>query len=129
MKRFRTMSVLFLALLLAFTMTGCGKTGAAADAGAETKTETQSSENAAEAGGVNLKDLLKELYTSEDALGLAGKYSFCSEIPDTEIDPALLGTWKLADGSLAYTYNEDGTSVASLELYGDNQNTFTESWS
>ena len=65
------------------------------------------------------------LYTSENDLELTDKYTSTADIPDANIDPALIGTWKTADGSMAYTFHDDGTAKASMERYGDNEFTFT----
>ena len=108
-------------LMMAFALIGCG--GNYEAAGKES--ETTESENAADTQGVNLKDMLMMLYTSENDLELTDKYTSTADIPDANIDPALIGTWKTADGSMAYTFHDDGTAKASMELYGDNEFTFT----
>lgn len=91
---------------------------------ADTVKEVGAEKDAA-ARGVDLKEMLRALYTSEEELGLAGKYTSTKDIPEAKVDPELVGVWKRADGSLTYVYNEDGTAVASMELYGDNESTFT----
>ena len=73
---------------------------------------------------VNLRDKLASLVTSDEALGVKGKYSALSDITDGSVDKDLIGTWKTADGETSYVYNEDGTVKASSE-YGDTQTKFT----
>lgn len=121
MKHIKKAFILLLSLALVMAMAGCGGSSEAKDSeGAE-----ESAEEAVETGGINLKEMLTALYASEDGLGLAGKYTSISDIPDAKIDPELVGTWKKADESLTYTYNEDGTATASMEPYGDSETTFT----
>ena len=73
---------------------------------------------------VNLREKLESLMTSDDALGIKGKYSALSEITDGSIDKDLVGSWKTADGEASYTFSEDGTAKASSE-YGDAEIKFT----
>lgn len=115
MKNFRNRFCILLSLVMVFVMTGCAgnETAGGGDSGA------------GENGGVNLKDMLTELYVSEEQLDLSDRYTSTEDIPDTFIDPELAGTWKTADGSTSYTYREDGTATFSAELYGDNESTFT----
>jgi len=73
---------------------------------------------------VNLRDKLESLMTSDDALGIKGKYSALSDITDGSVDKDLIGTWKTADGETTYVINEDGSAKASSE-YGDSEVKFT----
>ena len=102
------------ALMLA--MTACGGSSQTSGGGSSAGT-------AAEA--VNLREKVDALYTTEEDLGLSGKYTSSAEIAEAAIDPELVGTWKTADGSVSYTYREDGTATASTEGYGGSDYTFT----
>jgi hypothetical protein len=73
---------------------------------------------------VNLRDKLESLMTSDDALGIKGKYSAIADITDGKVDKDLVGTWKTADGETSYTFGEDGTAKATSE-YGDSEVKFT----
>jgi len=73
---------------------------------------------------VNLRDKLESLMTSDDALGIKGKYSALADITDGKVDKDLVGTWKTADGETSYTFGEDGTAKATSE-YGDSEVKFT----
>lgn len=92
-----------LCLLMAVSLIGCGMT-----LGKE----------------VNLRDKLESLMTSDDALGIKGKYSALADITDGKVDKDLVGTWKTADGETSYTFGEDGTAKATSE-YGDSEVKFT----
>ena len=92
-----------LCLLMAVSLIGCGMT-----LGKE----------------VNLRDKLESLMTSDDALGIKGKYSVLADITDGKVDKDLVGTWKTADGETSYTFGEDGTAKATSE-YGDSEVKFT----
>ncbi len=74
---------------------------------------------------VNLRDKLTSLMTTDEALGVKGKYNTFEDIKDGSVDKDLIGTWKTADGSTTYVYNEDGTAKASMEDYGETDTTFT----
>ena len=102
------------ALMLA--MTACGGSSQTSGGGSSAGT-------AAEA--VNLREKVDALYTTEEDLGLSGKYTSSAEIAEAAIDPELVGTWKTAGGSVSYTYREDGTATASTEGYGGSDYTFT----
>ena len=73
---------------------------------------------------VNLRDKLDSLMVTDDALGIKGKYNALSDIADGSIDKDLIGTWKSADGTISYVYNEDGT-VKSTSEYGETEVKFT----
>lgn len=74
---------------------------------------------------VNLRDKLTSLMTTDEALGVKGKYNTIEDIKDGSVDKDLTGTWKTADGSITYVYNEDGTAKASMEDYGETDTAFT----
>ena len=63
---------------------------------------------AAPAKEINLRDKLTSLAATDESLGLKGKYNAFDEI-DGSVDSDLAGTWKNADGSVTYTFNDDGT--------------------
>ena len=74
---------------------------------------------------VNLRDKLASLMTTDEAIGVKGKYEKFEDIKDGSVDKDLVGTWKTADGQTTYVYNEDGTAKASMEGYGESEITFT----
>lgn len=118
MRHFRKIAAIVLSSALMLAMTACGGSSQASGGGSGAGT-------ASGAKSVNLREKLDALYTTEESLGLAGKYTSTADIPDTSVDPELVGTWKKADGSVTYTYGEDGSAKASMELYGDTDYTFT----
>ena len=65
------------------------------------------------------KELLKSMMTSEEELGIAGKYHTVADITDGKTDPDLVGVWKTADQSFTYHYNEDGTAYFESTDYGN----------
>ena len=119
MRNVKKSLIIILSMVLIYAMAGCGGGTDTADGNSREAAEENS------AAGVNLRDMLKTLYTSEDDLELAGLYTSTADIPDTQIDPELVGTWKLADGSTTYIYQEDGTAKTADELYGDTESTYT----
>ena len=124
MKHYKRLFTILLVLVFVFAMTGCGGASDQSSEGGEEQAAEETSEATSDAQGVDLKEVLKTLYTSEEELGLVDKYTSTADIPDTFVDPDIVGTWKMADGSVTYTYNEDGTAKTSMELYGDNESTF-----
>ena len=94
---------LALCILMAVSLFGCGKSAAKE---------------------INLRDKLASLMTTDEGIGLKGKYAALEDIADGTVDKDLVGTWKTADGETAYTYNEDGTSKAT-STYGDSESRFT----
>ena len=62
--------------------------------------------------------------TSDDALGLNGKYKALSDIKDGSVDKDLVGTWKTSDGTTTYVYGEDGICKSTTEA-GDSEIKFT----
>ena len=68
---------------------------------------------------VDLREMLKELSVSEQALGIEGKYTALSDVAGGSADPALTGKWVSADGTTSYTYGADGTETVESETYGD----------
>lgn len=79
---------------------------------------------AAPAKEINLRDKLTSLAATDESLGLKGKYNAFDEI-DGSVDSDLAGTWKNADGSVTYTFNDDGTYATESEGYGSSQARFT----
>ena len=106
MDRMKKLSCALLCALFVLSFAGCGAK----------KTE---------ADGVDLREKLASLVVTDEALGLAGKYSALSDIRDGSVDPALVGTWVTADGEYAYTYEESGTASVASPSYGDTQIQFT----
>ncbi len=94
---------LVLCLLMAVSLFGCGQSAAKE---------------------INLRDKLASLVTTDEGIGLKGKYSALEDVAGGAVDKDLVGTWKTADGETAYTYNEDGTTIASSS-YGDVESRFT----
>lgn len=121
MKHIKQVLLIAFSLMMVFALIGCGGNNEAA----VEKNETTEVEKDADTQGLNLRDMLMMLYTSENDLELTDKYTSTADIPDANIDPVLIGTWKTADGSMAYTFHDDGTAKASMERYGDNEFTFT----
>lgn len=116
MRHQRKLAAIVLSSALMLAMTACGGSSQTSGGGSSAGT-------AAEA--VNLREKVDALYTTEEDLGLSGKYTSSAEIAEAAIDPELVGTWKTADGSVSYTYREDGTATASMEGYGGSDYTFT----
>ena len=116
MRHQRKLAAIVLSSALMLAMTACGGSSQTSGGGSSAGT-------AAEA--VNLREKVDALYTTEEDLGLSGKYTSSAEIAEAAIDPELVGTWKTADGSVSYTYREDGTATASTEGYGGSDYTFT----
>ena len=116
MRHQRKLAAIVLSSALMLAMTACGGSS-------QTSAGGSSAGTAAEA--VNLREKVDALYTTEEDLGLSGKYTSSAEIAEAAIDPELVGTWKTADGSVSYTYREDGTATASTEGYGGSDYTFT----
>lgn len=116
MRHQRKLAAIVLSSALMLAMTSCGGSSQTSGGGSSAGT-------AAEA--VNLREKVDALYTTEEDLGLSGKYTSSAEIAEAAIDPELVGTWKTADGSVSYTYREDGTATASTEGYGGSDYTFT----
>lgn len=94
---------LALCILMAVSLFGCGKSSAKE---------------------IYLRDKLTSLMTTDEGIGLKGKYAALEDIADGTVDRDLVGTWKTADGKTAYVYNEDGTSKAT-STYGDSESRFT----
>ncbi|MCR5781364.1 MAG: hypothetical protein K6G90_01370 [Clostridia bacterium] len=118
MKKLTVIISLILALLLSLTLASCDTDPAAeAPSGSVAQTEDAANE-------IYLPDKLAALMTTDEGIGLKGKYAALEDIADGTIDKDLVGTWKTADGETTYTYNEDGTSVATSE-FGDNESRFT----
>ncbi len=65
------------------------------------------------------KELLQSMWTSEEELGIAGKYNEVADITDGKVDPDLVGVWKDADQSFTYIYSEDGTASFESTDYGN----------
>lgn len=65
------------------------------------------------------KELLMSMMTSEEELGITGKYNKVADITDGTVDPELVGVWKTADQSFTYHYNEDGTAYFESTDYGN----------
>ena len=116
MRHQRKLAAIVLSSALMLAMTACGGSSQTSGGGSSAGT-------AAEA--VNLREKVDALYTTEEDLGLSGKYTSSAEIAEAAIDPELVGTWKTAGGSVSYTYREDGTATASTEGYGGSDYTFT----
>lgn len=116
MRHQRKLAAIVLSSALMLAMTACGGSSQTSGGGSSAGT-------AAEA--VNLREKVDALYTTEEDLGLSGKYTSSAEIAEAAVDPELVGTWKTADGSVSYTYREDGTATASMEGYGGSDYTFT----
>ena len=116
MRHQRKLAAIMLSSALMLAMTACGGSSQTSGGGSSAGT-------AAEA--VNLREKVDALYTTEEDLGLSGKYTSSAEIAEAAIDPELVGTWKTAGGSVSYTYREDGTATASTEGYGGSDYTFT----
>lgn len=116
MRHQRKLAAIVLSSALMLAMTACGGSSQTSGGGSSAGT-------AAEA--VNLREKVDALYTTEEDLGLSGKYTSSAEIAEAAVDPELVGTWKTADGSVSYTYREDGTATASTEGYGGSDYTFT----
>lgn len=116
MRHQRKLAAIVLSSALMLAMTACGGSSQTSGGGSSAGT-------AAEA--VNLREKVDALYTTEEDLGLSGKYTSSAEIAEAAIDSELVGTWKTADGSVSYTYREDGTATASMEGYGGSDYTFT----
>ncbi len=116
MRHQRKLAAIVLSSALMLAMTACGGSSQTSGGGSSAGT-------AAEA--VNLREKVDALYTTEEDLGLSGKYTSSAEIAEAAIDPELVGTWKTADGSVSYTYREDGTATAFTEGYGGSDYTFT----
>lgn len=74
--------------------------------------------------GVDIVEKLTSLMVSDRTLGIAGKYTKLTDIPDGELDADLIGTWVAADGKMTYTYSEDGV-VKTTSEYGDSEAKFT----
>lgn len=106
MKRF--LILVCTTVLAVSVFTGCGSSKPAEDT---------TEEAAAGAVSVNWKEKLNSMLTSEQELGIGGKYTSVSEITDGKVDPDLLGLWKTADENFTYEIKEDGTIVSSSELY------------
>lgn len=99
------------ALLCAFVVAsfaGCGAKGAGSSS-----------------GSVDVLGKLTSLAVSDEALGIAGKYSALSDIPDGAVDPALVGTWVTADGEMTYTFTEDGREKTTSTFLEDSEVPFT----
>ena len=94
---------LALCILMAVSLFGCGKSSAKE---------------------IYLRDKLTSLMTTDEGIGLKGKYAALEDIADGTVDRDLVGTWKTADGKTAYVYNEDGTSKATSTC-GDSESRFT----
>ena len=116
MRHQRKLAAIVLSSALMLAMTACGGSSQTSGGGSSAGT-------AAEA--VTLREKVDALYTTEEDLGLSGKYTSSAEIAEAAIDPELVGTWKTAGGSVSYTYREDGTATASTEGYGGSDYTFT----
>ena len=90
MRHQRKLAAIMLSSALMLAMTACGGSSQTSGGGSSAGT-------AAEA--VNLREKVDALYTTEEDLGLSGKYTSSAEIAEAAIDPELVGTWKTADGS------------------------------
>ena len=118
MKKITVITSLILALLLSLTLASCD-TEPAADAPSESGAQTEDA-----AKGIYLPDKLASLMTTDEGIGLKGKYTALEDITDGFVDTDLVGTWKTSDGETAYVYNEDGTAKAT-STYGDSESRFT----
>ena len=114
----KSISGLVLAVCV-FSLTACGNKSSDTKKSEDKKTEESSGGEA-----VNLKDKLDELFTSDEALGLKGKYNTFDEIKDGSLDENLYGTWYRNDGSVSYEFKEDGSQITKSE-YGDNDLKYT----
>ena len=109
MKNYMKFFALILALVMIFAcLAGCGG--------------SQSGEEATPESGesVEVGDMVSELdglISTDEELGLAGKYENFEDITDGSIDEALVGKWQSADGDLIYEYGEDGTAKATMVQY------------
>ncbi len=74
---------------------------------------------------VNPVEKISTLSTTDEALGLKGKYTALSDVTGGSVDAALVGKWVSADGKTVYTYAADGTQHVHTEDYGDTDLTFT----
>ena len=96
----------FLCVLMTAAFAGCG------------------AKNAAPAG-VDITAKLNALMVTDQALGIAGKYTKLSDIADGSIDADVVGTWITADGDMTYAYGEDGTLKVTSEQFGDSEIPYT----
>ena len=109
MKNYIKFFALILALVMIFAcLAGCGG--------------SQSGEEATPEGGESVEagDMITELdslISTDEELGLAGKYENFEDITDGSIDEALVGKWQSAAGDLIYEYGEDGTAKATMVQY------------
>ena len=103
MKKTKLMAVLCASIMAMTMMTGCGAGNSSGGSVAKQ----------------DKKELLKSMMTSEEELGIAGKYNTVADIPDGKIDPDLVGVWKTANLSYTYHYNEDGTTSFESTEYGN----------
>lgn len=63
-------------------------------------------------GAVQLFAMIDRLYAEKGELDLPQDNTPIGAFEQAKADPALIGTWKNADGSYTYTYSEDGTATA-----------------
>ena len=103
MKKNKIMAILCASIMAMTMLAGCGAgNGSAGTAAKQDK-----------------KELLKSMMTSEEELGIAGKYNTVADITDGKIDSNLVGVWKTADQSYTYHYNEDGTAYFESTDFGN----------
>ena len=117
----RIFAVLLAVLLAVLCFAGCSKNEKTPDEGTSAATEK---EKIAPTGGINLREKLDKLTVTDEELGIKGKYTAFEDI-DGSVDSAIVGTWKTADGSITYIYNEDGTGKAVTDSMGDSEFRFT----
>ena len=101
MKTFLRIPALILVLALVITaLTGCGTPGGGDDPAD---------------GGINIREKMAGLMTTEDELGLEGKYELTTDVEDGYFDDELIGKWESLDGNHTYRFTDDGVSVYTHE--------------
>lgn len=112
MKKMRIIVALTCVLALGLVFTGCSCTKSSTTNSTSSQSASNSSGNSSskDANSTNGTDDKSNASSTTDATNANGSSSAAT----SNVDSALIGTWKYDNGNLSYKFNSDGTGVVNL---------------